>query len=148
MNKDQSVASALAELETDYWFDVDHHWGRTAHEFHAENGVFAIDGKRMAGREAVRKFYDWRESRGLRTARHVISNLRVRCADENHATLQCIMCLYAADGAPVLESKPAIMIADVVAEWVLDSDGAWRYVLHELKSVFLGGEAPTIPPDE
>jgi hypothetical protein len=54
--------------------------------------------------------------------------------------------LFAADGAPVLESRPAIMIADIVGDCVRNADGAWRYRTHRLRPIFMGGEAPTIPP--
>jgi hypothetical protein len=147
MPTDPAILAALTALETDYWYDVDHNWGRTAHRMYTPEGVFAIGDKRMAGREAVREFYSWREGRGDRTARHVITNLRVRSKDAKHATLECIMLLYAADGVPVHESRPAIMIADIVSECVL-VDGAWLYASHELKPLFMGGEAPTLPPDK
>ena len=147
MYQDAVIARALAELETEYWYDVDHNWGRTAHEMYVEDGVFVIGDKRMAGREAVRAFYSWREGRGDRTARHVISNMRVRCESAMRARLECIMALYAADGAPVLESRPAIMIADIVSD-CLFVDGAWRFSLHELRPLFMGGEAPTLPPEK
>ena len=145
MYQDVAIAAALTALETDYWHDVDHNWGRTAHELYAANGVFVIGDKRMTGREEIRGFYSWREGRGDRTARHVITNVRVRCSNPGSATLECIMLLYAADGLPVLESHPAIMIADIVSECVLE-DGAWRYTLHELRPLFMGGDAPTLPP--
>jgi len=146
VQKDSAITAALADLETDYWYDVDHNWGRTAHEFYKADGVFAIGDKLMTGPEEVRAFYSWREGRGERVARHLISNVRVRRADEKSAKLECIMSLYAADGAPVLESRPAIMIADVVSECVLDQDGRWRYASHVLRPLFMGGEAPTLPP--
>lgn len=146
MYQDASIAAALTALETDYWYDVDHNWGRSAHELYAADGAFVIGDKRMSGRDEIRGFYSWREGRGDRTARHVISNLRVRCGDATRATLECIMSLYAADGAPVLESRPAIMIADIVSECVLE-DGVWRYSSHELRPLFMGGEAPTLPQD-
>ena len=38
------------------------------------------------------------------------------------------------------------MIADIVSQCVLN-DGIWRFSSRELKPLFMGGEAPTIPPD-
>ncbi|MFM9968180.1 MAG: nuclear transport factor 2 family protein [Burkholderiales bacterium] len=147
MSSINSITSAFYALEVDYWYDVDHNWGRKAHEFYTPAGVFVIGDKRMAGREEVRGFYGWREGRGERTARHVISNIRVRSTGPEQATLECIMSLYAADGAPVLESRPPIMIADIFSECVYQG-GKWLYTLHELRPLFMGGEAPTLPPDK
>ena len=38
------------------------------------------------------------------------------------------------------------MIADIVGDCVRNADGAWRYRTHRLHPIFMGGEAPTIPP--
>jgi len=65
---------------------------------------------------------------------------------QNRATLECAMCLYAADGKPVLELKPAIMMPDVLSECIIDQHGRWCYLEHRLKPVFMGGVALTLPP--
>ncbi|MES2511198.1 MAG: nuclear transport factor 2 family protein [Pseudomonadota bacterium] len=135
----------LGALLADYWYEVDHHWGRNAHQLYTAEGVFAIGDDRMNGPAAVQAFYNWRESRGAREARHVISNLRVISRGADHAELDCILCLYAADGVPVLPSSPPILIADEVAECVRGSDGLWRFKSHFLKPVFKGGAPITTP---
>lgn len=138
----------LMELESEYWYEVDHHWGRSAHEFYAPDGVFVIGDRRMSGQGEILDFYRWRQGRGERTARHVVSNFLTRIIDERHARLECILSLYAADGAPVLESKPPIMIADVINDYVLDADGRrWLLASRVLRPVFMGGEKPTVPPE-
>jgi len=144
---DADVLHALTALEVDYWHDVDHNWGRTASTLYVEGGVFAIGDKTMSGREEIAAFYRWREGRGERTARHIVSNFRLGAREGNRARFECILALYAADGRPVLESRPAIMIADVVSECERGADRRWRFVSHLLRPVFMGGEPPTIPPD-
>ena len=141
------VLAEVSSFETEYWHDVDRNWGREAHTFYREDGVFVIGDKRMDGPKAVAKFYGWRQKRGDRTARHLVSNFRLANSTGNRSTLECVMCLYAADGVPVLDSRPAIMIADVVSECVRDDSGRWRYALHQLVPIFMGGTAPTMPPD-
>ena len=140
-----SAVLAIGALISDYWFDVDHNWGRGAHQLYAHDGVFAIGDERMENPDAVRTFYGWRESRGARQARHVISNLRVRMSTPDAADVDCIMCLYAADGVPVLESKPPILIADVSAKCIRDTGGNWYFQSHLLKPVFAGGASITVP---
>jgi hypothetical protein len=140
----------LAKLEAEYWYDVDTYWGQKAHEFYVEDGIFdmGMGSKPHAGRAAVQHFYAWRKARGERTARHVITNFQVRIKSDREATALCIMSLHAADGAPILPSKPPIMIADVVNECVRDEDGVWRLRSRTLLPVFTGGEAPTIMTDK
>jgi hypothetical protein len=136
----------LATLETDYWYEVDRNWGREAHTYYVEDGVFLIGDRRMEGGKAVADFYKWRQGRGDRTARHLVCNFRVSKATRDRATLECVMSLFAADGVPVLDSKPAIMMADVLSDCVRDAAGDWRYALHQLTPIFMGGTAPTMPP--
>ena len=144
---DLQVLAALTALEVEYWLDVDHGWGRGASALYVSDGLFAIGDKKMVGQAAIADFYRWREGRGERTARHVVTNFHLKRIEGNRAQFTCIMALYAADGTPVLESRPPIMLADVVNECETDADGRWRYVSHELRPVFMGGESPTIPPD-
>ena len=137
---------AMGALLADYWYEVDHHWGRNAHLLYTDDGVFSIGDDVMNGPAAVQAFYSWREGRGAREARHVISNLRVVEREEGHLDAQCILCLYAADGTPVLPSSPPILIADEVAECVRGGDGLWQFKSHFLKPVFKGGAPITTPP--
>jgi hypothetical protein len=141
-----AILQQLVALETEYWFDVDFNWGRNAHTLYVEDGVFVIGDSRMEGRDAVAKFYSWREERGSRTARHVITNPRLESFADDKVILRCILLLYAADGAPVLPSAPPILIADVLSECVRDAKGQYRFKYHHLSPVFMGGEAPTVPP--
>ena len=55
------LVQELALLETEYWYDVDHNWGRSAHELYLDDGLFAIGKTEMSGRDAIREFYRWRE---------------------------------------------------------------------------------------
>jgi hypothetical protein len=146
-DNDLAVVPALTALEVDYWYEVDHNWGREAHRFYVPDGVFSIGDKSMRGAEAVAGFYRWREGRGERTARHVVSNFRLDSVHGNTAKFSCIMCLYAADGAPVRPSLPAIMIADIHNECRRGEDGRWRFVSHVLVPIFTGGEPATLPPE-
>jgi hypothetical protein len=141
------ILQELTAFEVNYWHDVDRNWGRAAHTFYCDDGIFIIGDKTMRGPKAVADFYRWREDRGERTARHLVSNFRLAGTSQNRGMIECVMCLYAADGAPILESKPAIMMADITSECVTDDDGQWRYVLHHLKPIFMGGVAPTLPPN-
>ena len=139
------LLAAVGALLADYWWEVDHNWGRHAHQLYTEDGVFSIADDRMNGPAAVQAFYTWREGRGAREARHVVSNLRVVQRDDSHADVDCILCLYAADGVPVLPSSPPILIADEVGECVRGGDGMWRFRSHFLKPVFQGGAPITTP---
>jgi SnoaL-like protein len=144
---DATTLQELTALIVDYWHDVDFNWGRGTGAFYLDDGLFAIGESRMQGRDAIREFYAWREGRGERTARHVVTNFRLDTCNDDGATLRCILLLYAADGAPVLPSLPAILIADEVADCVRGGDGKFRLHSHILTPVFMGGTPPTIKPE-
>ena len=147
---EMAIHYQLEQLEIAYWREVDANWGAEAHGFFVEDGVFdmGMGSKPHRGRAAVQHFYAWRKSRGARVARHLIANFQARVKSPREASSLCIMSLYAADGEPILPSKPPIMIADVVSECVRGDDGAWRFRSRALIPIFTGGEAATIMPDE
>jgi hypothetical protein len=128
----------LHALEAKYWYEVDHDRGRSAATLYEPDGTFTIGETVLRGREEIAGFYRRREERGHRTARHVVTNPHLTVADSDHARFESIMLLYADDGLPVLESKPAVMIADVVTEYVR-SGGTWSVRSRSLIPVFEGG---------
>ncbi len=137
----------LAEIEAAYWYDVDNNWGRSAHEFYTEDGIFDLGlgtNTRYVGPEKVRRFYSWREGRGERTARHLMSNFQIKLNNAQSVSVLYVMSLFAEDGPPVRESKPAILVADVANEMVLCPDEQWRAKSRILKPIFMGGVAPTM----
>ena len=130
------IEAEIERLNVDYWFDVDRHEGLKAHEFYTEDGIFTTSIRSRTGRDAIATFYRGRQDGRVRTARHVIANLRVDVQDADHASADWILLLYAADGAPVLPSESAIMIADVHDVCVRGTDGRWRYASRTIVPVF------------
>ena len=139
-----TVFYQLCRLQADYWTEVDHNYGRNARGYFTPDGLFAVGSERMSGREEIAAFYTWREQRSERTARHVFTNPRVTGLTADGATFECIMSLYADDGAPVLNSQPPVLIADVRDRCVRHGE-TWLFQSHVLTPVFVGGVKPTIP---
>ena len=114
-----------------------------------EDGVFhAGPGQPLIGRAAIEGFYSWRTDRGARASRHLITNFRAEFEDSTHATTWCVMMVLAADGKPVLPSRPPIFVGDQIDKCLKCSDGKWRYIERSFTALFMGGEAPTVPPEE
>jgi len=149
MRDEVSLWHALYHLEARYWHEVDHNGGRRAHEFYAPDGVMAVGHNRFEGREKIREFYAWRERQALtaissvKTTRHLINNLIVESSDEGHATVLGVISFYgAAVRPPAPQSKPPMLIADLISECVLDADKGWQFKSHMLQPVFMSHEAP------
>lgn len=141
-------AAVLHQNLVDYWHEVDLNGGAAVADMYLEDGVFhAGPGKPLVGRAAIAEFYAWRVDRGERVSRHVVTNFRAEFSDERHATTYHVMLLYAADGQPILPSAPPIFIGDGIDRCVKGDDGIWRYAERNFMALFMGGVAPTIPPE-
>jgi SnoaL-like domain len=140
---------ALYRLEARYWHDVDCNGGRNAHEFYRPDGVLVVGHNRFAGRAKIREFYDWRQRQAataissVKTTRHLINNLIVEARDARRARVLGIVSFYGAVlRAPAIQSKPPMLIADLVNECVLDDDQGWLFESHTLAPVFMSHDAP------
>jgi hypothetical protein len=139
----------LQQNAVNYWHEVDLKGGAGVSEMFVEDGIFhAGPGQPLVGRAAIEGFYSWRQDRGARTSRHLISNFRAEFEDDTHATTYCVMLLLAADGKPILPSRPPIFVGDQVDRCVKCADGRWRYAERNFTALFMGGEAPTMPPED
>jgi len=130
------IEARLLRLNADYWYDVDLFDGAHAHEFFVVDGIFTTSLRSRQGHAEIAAFYRGRQDGRIRTARHVVTNQRVHVQDSNHASVDSILLLYAADGAPVLPSENAIMIADMHDVCCLAPDGHWQYVSRTISAVF------------
>lgn len=140
------IQLAVKDRLIDYWWDVDRNAAKCAVEFYTEDCVYLMCDYRMEGHAAIRSYYEYRESRGDRLVRHVVTNLRVHVKAVDQASLDGVLCVYAADGVPVLPSAPPIMIADTECTFVKGSDGHWRFKLHQIIPLFRGGVEVLVPP--
>jgi hypothetical protein len=130
------IIQEISDLLARHWHDVDRNWGRNAHNDYTADGSYATSQRKRTGQDAIKEFYTGRQDRGERVARHLISNLHVTVNDANSAAAIWVLSLHAADGAPILPSKPAIMVADVVDELVRDAGGAWKYRSRTITPLF------------
>ena len=78
----------------------------------------------------------------VKTMRHLLSNLVVDRSGEGRATLLGVISFYgAAAKPPVSQSKPPMLIADLINECVREGD-TWQFQSHTLRPVFMSDEAP------
>jgi hypothetical protein len=140
---------ALYQLEARYWHDVDCNGGRNAHEFYLPDGVMVVGHNCFQGRDKIREFYGWRERQAttaissVKTTRHLINNLFVEASDGRHAKVVGIVSFHGASArAPAAQSKPPMLIADLISECMLDENDRWHFKSHTLAPVFTSHEAP------
>jgi hypothetical protein len=67
----------------------------------------------------------------------------VEASAEGEAKAFGVISFYDGSGrAPVRESNPPVMIADLLNICVRDDEDAWRFKSHRLRPVFMGAEVP------
>jgi hypothetical protein len=140
------IQQTVKDRLIDYWWDVDRNGARCALDFYTKDCVYLMCEHRMEGHAAIRSYYDYRDSRGPRLVRHVVTNLRAHVQTPEQASVDGVLCVYAADGIPVLPSAPPIMVADIECEFVRDTNGTWRLSLHRIVPLFQGGVRVLAPP--
>ena len=130
----------------DYWWDVDSNDARDALGFYTGDCLYQMCEHRMQGHAAIRRYYDYRASRGARVVRHVLTNLRARVEAAGRASVIGILTVHAADGLPVLPTAPPILVADNEAMFVREADGVWRMAENRITPLFRGGVPVLVPP--
>ncbi|MEJ7932350.1 nuclear transport factor 2 family protein [Ramlibacter sp. AN1015] len=136
---------AVQDRLIDYWWDVDANGARGALAFYTDDCVYDMCGHVMRGPAAVGDYYAFRDARGDRLVRHVLTNLSARVVDAGAVALRGVLTVYAADGLPVLPSAPPILIADNLARFVQCPDGVWRMREHTIAPLFRGGVPVLVP---
>lgn len=126
----------LEALTIDFWHEVDAHGGRDAARFYAPDAVFETSIREYRGRDAIHAFYNRRQERGARVSLHVVQNFRIELQGEDTVRCEYILSLFAADGAPVLPSRPAIMMAIAEEAVRRQEDGSWLYTERRLRPLF------------
>ena len=130
------IVRAIEELMVDFWYEVDVNRGANAHHYFTEDCTYTTSITTRRGRDAIERFYDAREARGDRVSRHLVSNHRITIHDHNRASAVWVLCLFAADGKPILPSRPPIMMADVRDDLVRGDDQRWLYKSRVITPLF------------
>lgn len=136
----------LQALLIDYWHDVDTNWGRNAPEYYTPEGIFVGPSASYHGKEKIRAFYTWRETRGARSVVHAVHNFQaVFDGAPDKALCHWFLMLYAADGKPILPTHPPIQIAYMTDRLIrLDNEG-WKVTYRRFDTWFEGGTPATNP---
>jgi len=134
---DDAIAFHVGQLLTEFSYRLDRTDASTVHELFAPQGRYVIDGEALIGHDAIREGYARRRARGSRTTRHLFSAPRFRELSDDSVRLDCVLVLFAADGEPVLPSRPPLLVADV-EDHIIKTTAGWRFLDRSLTSVFRG----------
>lgn len=134
----------LEALTIDFWHEVDHCGGKAAPDYYVEDALFVTSVQSYRGREAIRAFYERRRAREVpRLSIHIVQNFRIDVESPQRVHGSYVLSLFAADGEPVLESRPAIMMAMARETVVQQADGRWLFESRVVHPLFRDGTPTT-----
>ncbi len=110
-----------------------------------EDGYLEFDGRSSRGRPEIMRAYAARRARGPRTARHVVTNVRIFGDDRGVVGGQSIMLVFGADGHPPFDFASPIAVADVFDVYSL-VDNEVLIARRVITPVFVDSERPVVPP--
>lgn len=117
----------IERLNAEFAYLIDHDQSDKVADLFTPDGVYGRStGERSVGREAIRESYRRRVAHGVRTARHIFSNLRLTIESDTRSRGTVILTLFAEDGPPPHPALPLI-VADYDDVYERGPDGRWLY---------------------
>jgi hypothetical protein len=142
------AATQIHHLVAEFAAELDHNDGRTIDQAYTADGVCWMGERPLRGHAEILAFYRERIVRlateqkgGVRTSRHVFTNVRVKLEDADHARVDFISVQYAGEGAaPIQGVLNATSVADCHMQVRREADGVWRVAEFAGVPVFLGDD--------
>ena len=145
MDETRRIRAELEELVTEFAHRVDRGPVDSVADLFAPNGWYGWGpDKRSTGRENIRAAYRARAATGPRTARHLMTNLRLNEIDATHWSGLSIMLIFAENGPPPHPAIP-LLVADVEDVFVLH-EGRWLFQSRQLTDLFTDPSRTPILP--
>ena len=147
-SKSAIAALELQQLVSEYFLELDTTYGMNSHEFYTEDGVIDIGKMSFRGHDQIRKFYEslaelvkTQEAAGIRTTRHVYTNLRITFDGDDRAIVDFIAMNFSRAGTPPLSgaTTPSV-VSDARLRCRRDGDGQWRIAELSGAPVFIGDD--------
>jgi len=145
---DRAIARlAIADLIAEFAYLIDHDRSDEVADLFTEDGSYGrISGERSVGRDALKRVYAARSARGVRTARHLFTNVRLAFESNDLVRGTCILLLFAEDGLPPLPAE-VNLVSDYEDVFRRSDDGRWRFASRTVRHVFVhpDNRPPVLP---
>jgi len=145
MDKVSHIRAQLEDLVLEFAHRVDHGPTDTVADLFVPDGWYGWGpDKRSIGRENIRAAYRARAAAGLRTARHIVTNLRLKEIDTTHWSGQSIWTIFAENGPPPHPAN-VLLVTDVNDVFVLH-EGRWLFESRQLTDIFTDAAPSAVLP--
>ena len=134
---------AIEDLNAAFAWHLDHGETEALVALFTEDALYTNGARRSEGRSEIAAFFRSRTAAGPRTARHLMSGLRVTFESDTRARATSVWLSFAANGVAPIDHCEPFMVADFIDEYMREADGAWRIARRHIEPVFRN---PAIPP--
>jgi hypothetical protein len=140
-------------LVTALWFEIDHGDGSAASSFFTADAELTFSRRTFRGTDEINGVYRDRAARGLRTSRHLMSNLHILRHESDLVEVLSALVLYARDGEPPIATTVPVLVADVFDRFVRirEPDGEaqrWLIASRRIENRFLlPGDVLAVPTE-
>lgn len=132
---DPQTRAEIEALVVEHAWLIDHHQSEKLADLYTEDGRLLGVGPDRIGREAILAYGRDRAKMTKRTARHVITNLRLVKDGPKRIRGTNIVTLFRSDGDTIGHPDP-IGVADCYETYVQGDDGRWRIAERKVVIVF------------
>ena len=135
-----SIRLALEDLNHGFVHCLDGNRIDELVELFTEDAVYTHGKRRSIGRDAIRRLLEARAARGVRTARHLATGLRVSIDGPTSASGASVCLTFAADAPPPVPCAEPHLVADFIDTYRLCNDGRWRIATRHIERIFVGAD--------
>nr|WP_281722848.1 nuclear transport factor 2 family protein [Nitrosomonas nitrosa] len=132
---DPRTRGEIEALVVEHAWLIDNHQSERLADLYTEDGRLLGVGPDKIGREALLAYGRDRAKMTKRTARHVVSNLRLIPESPKRIRGSNVVTLFRADGEAIATADP-IGVADSFEIYVQGDDGRWRIAERKIVIVF------------
>lgn len=143
--REAEILEQCHRVLVDVWFDIDHRDGSQVSSWFTPAARLRIGNHEVAGTAEIDALYAARHARGPRTARHLISNVRLTGCQTARASVLSALTMYAADGTPPHTGTAPVMVGDVHDEFEL-ARGRWLISSRRVVTLFAAPDATFAVP--
>jgi ketosteroid isomerase-like protein len=128
---------AIEDLNTDFCHYLDHDQIDLLVDLFTPDAHYSHGSRVTVGTIQIRELFESRLARGIRTARHMYSGLKVEFASGERASGRSVCMTFARDAAPPIQLATPHLVADFSDEYVRQSDGRWRIARRHIERIFV-----------
>ena len=136
------VRLAIEDLNNNFCYYLDHGETDCLVELFTEDAHYSHGTRLSAGREEIRHLFNQRTAGRVRTARHMMSGLRIDQTDLDTATGSSVCMTFAEDASPPVSPAIPHLVADFIDEYRCCDDGCWRISRRHIERIFVDPENP------